>query len=176
MLRGSMADTIRDGKVAGLSFVLKDDDGDTIDGADADDPLLYLHGAGNLVPGIEDALNGKAVGDSIKVSVPPEAGYGPREDVEPQAVPRGAFPEEVELEIGMPFWVEADDGAELELFVVAIDDDEVMVDVNHPLAGMTLHFEATVLSIRDATAEEREHGHPHDGECGDEPPDPSTLN
>jgi FKBP-type peptidyl-prolyl cis-trans isomerase SlyD len=167
-----MTDTIQDGKVAKLAFKLTDDDGDTIDEATAEDPISYLHGAGNLVPGLEAALQGKGAGATVKITVPPEEGYGPREPFEPQPIPREHFPDEVELEVAMPFVVEADDGEELELFVAAIGDEEVYVDINHPLAGLNLHFDVTVLEVRDSTADEREHGHPHDeGPC-----DPGMLN
>jgi FKBP-type peptidyl-prolyl cis-trans isomerase SlyD len=155
---------IENDKVVMLAFELRDSEGELIDGADEADPFAYLHGADNLVPGLEDALAGKKVGDALEVVVPPEEGYGPRQPVEPQPVPRDAFPEEVEVEAGMPFWVEDDEGDELELYVVEVNEDQVLVDVNHPLAGLTLHFQVQVLEIRDATAEEKAHGHPHVGE------------
>jgi len=160
-VEGMGTERVSDHKVVGIAFVLRDDDGEAIDGCDADDPLYYLHGAGNVVAGLEQALEGCSEGDAITAVIPPEQGYGPRQGPGPQPLPRDAFPPEIELELGLPFDVEDEDGEEMELFVVGIEEETVYVDVNHPLAGMTLHFEVEVLSIRDATEDEREHGHPH---------------
>ena len=153
--------SIAAGKVVALSYTLRDEAGEELDAATKDDPLYYLHGAENIVPGLERALEGKAQGDKLEVEVAPEDGYGPRQGTGPQAVPRDAFPAGVEVEEGMAFTVENEDGEELDLWVVAVEKDQVMVDVNHPLAGVTLRFEVEVISVRDATAEEQEHGHPH---------------
>src|SRR6478672_9804810 len=105
---------IRAGKVVGLQYTLRDVDGALIDGSDSDDPLYYLHGAENIVPGLESALEGHGVGDKLSVTVAPEDGYGPREGPGPQAVPRDAFPDDAELEEGMPFSVENEEGEEIE--------------------------------------------------------------
>jgi FKBP-type peptidyl-prolyl cis-trans isomerase SlyD len=153
--------TIADGKVVTLRFVLRDDEGDLIDESEPDRPLVYLHGAEEIVPGLEAALVGKAVGVTLSVVVPPEEGYGHRFGPGPQELPRDAFPEGVEVEIGMPFTVENEEGEEMDLFVADMEGDQVWVDICHPLAGETLHFEVEVLSVRDATAEEMEHGHAH---------------
>jgi FKBP-type peptidyl-prolyl cis-trans isomerase SlyD len=154
-------ETIAAGKVVALNYTLRDDAGALIDGSEAGDPLYYLHGAENLVPGLESALEGRRVGDKLSVTVLPEDAYGQPQGPGPQAVPRSAFPEGAELEEGMPFCVENEDGEEIDLWISSVEDDQVLVDVNHPLAGVTLCFDVEVLSIRDATVEEQVHGHPH---------------
>jgi FKBP-type peptidyl-prolyl cis-trans isomerase SlyD len=154
-------ETITAGKVVALHYTLRDNEGELIDGSDQGDPLYYLHGAENLVPGLESALEGRRVGDKLSVTVPPDEAYGERQGPGPQAVPRDAFPEDAELEEGMPFSVENEEGEEIDLWISRVEDDQVFVDVNHPLAGMTLCFDVEVMSVRDATVEEQVHGHPH---------------
>ena len=149
------------GKVVGLHYTLHDDAGTWLDGSAGSDPLYYLHGADNLVPGLESALEGHKIGDKLSVVVAPEDAYGQRQGPGPQAVPRDAFPDDAEIEEGMPFCVENEEGDEIELWVSRVEDNQVFVDVNHPLAGLTLHFEVEVMGIRDATLEEQMHGHPH---------------
>jgi FKBP-type peptidyl-prolyl cis-trans isomerase SlyD len=153
--------TIVAGKVVALSYTLSDESGEELDAATKDDPLYYLQGAENIVPGLEQALEGKSAGEKVSVKVPPELGYGPRQGGGAQSVPRDAFPPDVTLEEGMAFTVENEDGDELDLWVVGVEKDEVMVDVNHPLAGVTLCFDVEIVGVRDATAEEQQHGHPH---------------
>jgi FKBP-type peptidyl-prolyl cis-trans isomerase SlyD len=154
--------TISAGKVVALHYTLRDDQGVLIDGSADEDPLYYLHGGENIVPGLESALEGHKIGDKLSVTVLPDDGYGPREGPGPQAVPREAFPDDAELEEGMPFSVENEDGEEIELWISRIEEAEVFVDVNHPLAGVTLCFDVEVMSIRDATIEEQMHGHVHE--------------
>ena len=154
-------DTISAGKVVALHYTLRDKAGELIDGSEENDPLFYLHGAENLVPGLESALEGHKVGDKLSVTVEPDDAYGQRQGPGPQAVPRDAFPDDAELEEGMPFCVENDEGEEVDLWISSVEADQVFVDVNHPLAGVTLCFDVEILSIRDATAEEQVHGHPH---------------
>lgn len=153
------ATKVEDGKVVVLSYVLKDEDGEIIDEATAADPFPYLHGAENIVPGLEVALTGKAVGDEFKAVVSPEAGYGEREG-EPQMIPRSAFPEELPIEVGMQF-IATDGESEMPIWIVGVEDEELLVDNNHPLAGVTLHFEGKILAIREALKDELSHGHPH---------------
>ena len=153
-------DKITDGVVVSMTYVLTVE-GEEVGRAGADEPLEYLHGAENIVPGLEQALEGKSAGEKLSVTVSPELGYGPRQGGGAQSVPRDAFPPGVQLEEGMAFTVENEDGEELDLWVVAVEKDQVMVDVNHPLAGVTLCFDVEVVSVRDSTAEERHHGHPH---------------
>ncbi|MFI5305959.1 MAG: peptidylprolyl isomerase [Polyangiales bacterium] len=153
--------TISAGKVVGLHYTLRDKEGALIDRSEGAEPLFYLHGAENLVPGLESALLGRGVGEKLSVTVSPNEGYGERQGPGPQAVPRASFPDDAELEEGMPFTVENEDGEEIDLWITAIEDDQVLVDVNHPLAGVTLCFDVEVVSIRDATVDEQVHGHPH---------------
>jgi FKBP-type peptidyl-prolyl cis-trans isomerase SlyD len=147
-------------KVVSLAYVLRDDDGEIIDQSETGSPLLYLHGAQNIVPGLEEQLEGVAEGESVKATVSPEKGYGPRIG-EAQDVPRNLFPDDAELTAGMQVVAHDDEGRQIPFFITGITDDTITVDPNHPLAGETLHFEVTVQSLRDATEEEIAHGHPH---------------
>jgi FKBP-type peptidyl-prolyl cis-trans isomerase SlyD len=153
--------TVSVGKVVALHYTLRDDAGTVLDQSQGGDPLYYLHGAENIVPGLESALEGKLAGDKLEVKVAPEDGYGPKAGPGPQAVPRDAFPDDVEIEEGMPFSVENEEGEEIDLWVSRVEGDQVYVDMNHPLAGMTLHFQVEIVSVREATHEEQAHGHPH---------------
>ncbi|MBP7146889.1 MAG: peptidylprolyl isomerase [Acidobacteria bacterium] len=157
-----------------LEYTLTNEAGELLDGASADEPLEYLHGADNLIPGLESALDGREVGEKIRVQVPPEQGYGPREGPGPQPVPRDAFPDDLELEPGMQFVSEDEDGDEFPVWVARVEDGTVYVDVDHPLAGQVLNFEVTVLSVREATGEEMAHGHPHPGGCCEPDDDEDT--
>jgi FKBP-type peptidyl-prolyl cis-trans isomerase SlyD len=154
----SAPEAVADGKVVRIHYRLTvreqlvDDSGG--------EPLAYLHGSGQIVPGLEERLLGKVQGDKFEAVVPPEDAYGERVgDARP--VPRDAFPEDVELEVGMQFAAQAPDGEVIPLWVVGLDDDAVLVDQNHPLAGETLLFEIEVVEVREATAEEKRHGHAH---------------
>ena len=152
-------------KIVTLNFTLKDEDGELLDSTQGEEPLLYLHGANNLVPGLEAQLEGKKVGDTLSAVVPPEEGYGLPQGPGPQAVPLDSFPEDVDVEPGMPFIADDEEGNEIEMWVVDVDEDQIIVDSDHPLAGVTLHFDIEVLGIRNATEVELQHGHPH-GEDG----------
>ncbi len=147
-------------KVISIAYTLRLSGGDLIDESTAEEPLLYLHGAGNIVPGLEKELEGAAVGAKLSAVVPPDEGYGPRIG-DPQEVPRAAFPEGAELHEGMAVMAEDEQGHQIPLFITGLTEETVTVDPNHPLAGETLHFEVTVVETRDATVEEIAHGHPH---------------
>lgn len=149
------------GQVVVLEYELRDDDGELLDASTADDPMTYLHGADNIVPGLEKALAGKAVGFKGKVSVPPADGYGEAEDEQPDAIPRKAFPADMEIEAGMTFMAEGPNDEHAPIWVVGVEGDKIFVSSQHPLAGKTLHFEVEVLAIRPATKDELAHGHPH---------------
>lgn len=155
-----MTEKISTNKVVTLAYTLRDDDGEVIDQSDDGSPLLYLHGAQNIVPGLEEQLEGVAQGESVKATVSPEKGYGPRIG-ESQEVPRNLFPADAELAAGMQVVAHDDEGRQIPFFITGITDDTITVDPNHPLAGETLHFDVTVESLRDATEEEIAHGHPH---------------
>lgn len=148
--------------VVSIHYTLTDDAGNLLDSSMNSEPLHYLHGADNLIPGLENELTGKSTGAAFKVSVPPEQGYGSYKQELVQVVPIDLFKGVDEIKPGMQFETEGPNGPEL-IMVTNVTPDDVTVDGNHPLAGKTLHFDVTVESVRDSTAEERDHGHPHDG-------------
>ena len=147
-------------KVVAIDYTLKDDDGQVLDSSQGRDPLLYLHGANNIIPGLEAALEGKTAGDAVSVRVAPEEAYGVRDDAKIQSVPRQMFGD-AEVEIGGQYHAAGPDGEPLVVTVVEADDENVTVDGNHPLAGAHLNFDVTVVEVRDATEEEMAHGHVH---------------
>lgn len=147
--------------VATFEYTLTDDAGKVIDSSKGREPLSYLHGAGNLVPGLEEELEGKTGGDSFEVRVPPEMGYGERSEQMVQAVPRDRFDDSLEIQVGMQFQAQSEDGHGHVLTVVGVQEDSVVLDGNHPLAGVPLNFAIDVVSVRAATNEEIEHGHVH---------------
>lgn len=153
--------SVVDGKVVLIHYTLRNDGGDILDASEVDSPLAYLHGADNIVPGLEKQIAGKSVGDKLTAVVPPAEGYGEVQGPGPQPVSRKSFPAELDIQPGMSFVIEDDEGHPMPLWVQRVTETEVWVDPNHPLAGETLHFEIEVVGVRDATAEEREHGHPH---------------
>lgn len=155
-----MSNKVKANKVVTLSYTLRDDEGEVIDESQEGNPLLYLHGARNIVPGLEEKLEGAAEGEKVEATVPPEKGYGMRIG-EPQEVPRRLFPADAQLAPGMQVVAHDDQGRQIPFFIIGIGEDTVTIDPNHPLAGETLHFEVKVESLRDATEEEIEHGHPH---------------
>src|SRR3954468_3755232 len=152
---------IADGLVVVLNYTLRSDEGEVIDSSTADDPMAYLHGADNIVPGLEQALTGKTVGFTGKVTVAPEDGYGEREDIAPEAVPRSAFPADLKLVAGMQFMAEGPDATHAPIWIASIDGDQVFVASQDPLAGKTLPFALEVLDVRKANENELSHGHPH---------------
>ncbi len=149
-------------KVVTFHYVLKDKDtGEVIDSSrDYGEPVKVLFGKDALIEGLEKGMIGMKVGDKRTIEVKPEEGYG---EVDPsliQKVPREYFVN-VELEKGMPLRAQTPDGQIIDMIVVDFDEDTVVVDLNHPLAGKELVFDVEVLEVRDATPEELEHGHPH---------------
>ncbi|HET8932303.1 MAG TPA: peptidylprolyl isomerase [Polyangiales bacterium] len=147
-----------------IHYKVANTEGEVLDSSEGDEPLAYIQGQGNIVPGLEQALLGKKAGDKVQITVAPEEGYGVHEPEKVQTVPRGAFDTETQIEPGMQFQAEGDDG-EVIVTVTEVTDEEVTVDANHPLAGQTLHFEVEVVSVRPCTEEELAHGHIH-GEGG----------
>ena len=147
--------------VVSIDYTLHLGDGKTIDESDPGDPLVYLQGHEEIVPGLENALEGKSVGDKLKVTVTPADGYGDYDPEGVEEVPRPEFPD-MELEVGGIVSATDDDGDEGDFIVKKLRKDTVQMDFNHPLAGKTLHFDVTVKEVRAATAEELEHGHVHD--------------
>ena len=158
--------TVAAGKVVAIHYTLRDAEGAVIDESGDEGPLQYLHGAENIVPGLEDGLAGKAVGETVKVEVPPEKGYGHSDPSGIQVVERKVFPDDVDVQVGMHFGAEGPNGEVVPVWVTKVEGDQLTVDFNHPLAGKTLHFEVSIADIRDATDQERDHGHPHGGDAG----------
>ena len=151
---------IANNKVVSIHYKLTNDAGDILDSSEGQEPLAYLHGLGNIIPGLENALSGRALGDKFSVTVAPADGYGERDNEMVQSVPKSAFQGVDQILPGMQFQAQSPDGMQL-VTVVEVDGDEVILDGNHPMAGITLTFDVEVTEIRDATTEELEHGHVH---------------
>lgn len=151
---------IANNTVVTIDYELTDEDGNVLDSSEGGN-FAYLHGASNIIPGLESALSGKSMGDQLSVAVSPEDGYGTRDESRLQAVPRDMFPSDTDIQVGMQFHAEGPEGQVLLVTVASINGDEVTVDGNHPLAGVNLNFEVSIMDIRDATAEEIDHGHVH---------------
>jgi FKBP-type peptidyl-prolyl cis-trans isomerase SlyD len=147
--------------VVSMHYTLTDAAGEVVDSSDGSDPLTYLHGAGNIIPGLETALVGKTVGDSMKVVVQPEHGYGEIMPELIQVVDRASFEGVESIEAGMAFEASAEDGSARRIVVRDVEGDQVTIDGNHPLAGAELHFDVEIVTVRDATEEELSHGHAH---------------
>jgi FKBP-type peptidyl-prolyl cis-trans isomerase SlyD len=146
-------------RVVSIEYTLTDEDGSVLDTSEGRAPLAYLHGAKNIVPGLEKAIDGKSVGDTIEVVVPPSEGYG---DYDANAIRNVAVRKlpERKPEAGAILQVQTPEGPR-HVTVQSVRGDYAKVDFNHPLAGKNLHFKVTVTEIREATAEEIEHGHAH---------------
>jgi len=157
--------TIANNKVVTLDFTVKNaDTNEVIETSEGGEPLLYLHGFNNLVPGLEKALAGKTVGEAYDVLVSAEEGYGVRDDSMIQQVPMKAFEGAEKVEVGMAFTADGPEG-QVVVEVTNIENDMVTIDANHPLASVNLAFSGAIKDIREATQEELEHGHVH-GEGG----------
>ena len=146
--------------VAYIHYTLKDDAGGVIDSSSGGEPLAYLHGAGNIVPGLEKALEGKQAGEKLSVKVAPDEGYGVRDEALVQQVPRRSFQGVRDLKPGMRFHAQTQQGP-VAVTVTQVLGDMVTVDGNHALAGVALNFDVEVTKVREATPEELMHGHVH---------------
>jgi FKBP-type peptidyl-prolyl cis-trans isomerase SlyD len=148
--------------VVQLEYTLRLDDGEIVESTDEDGPIEFLQGAGEIIPGLEQALYGMHVGEAKEVSVDPEQGYGEYDAEAYEVVPLDIFPDDVDLELGMPVELYDEENDEtLEGFVTEVRTDSVLLDMNHPLAGETLFFTVKVVGVRPATPEELAHGHAH---------------
>jgi FKBP-type peptidyl-prolyl cis-trans isomerase SlyD len=147
-------------KVVTLNYTLTDNNGNVIDQSN-DSSFAYLHGANNIIPGLENALTGKTAGDALNVAVEPAEGYGERDPAKTQSVPREMFPQDADIEVGMQFHAQGPNGETLVVTVAAVEEDTITVDGNHPLAGVPLNFAVEVMEVRDASPEELDHGHVH---------------
>ena len=147
--------------VASLDYRLHLGDGKLVDESEPGDPLVYLHGHDEIVPGLERALEGKKAGDKLQVVVKPEDGYGEYDPDSVEEVPRTDLPADLELVAGETITGTDPDGDEMDFLIKEVKQDTVVLDFNDPMAGKTLHFDVTVREVRAATAEELEHGHAH---------------
>lgn len=146
--------------VVQIDYTLTDTEGKVLDSSRGHEPLAYLHGASNIIPGLENALTGKSAGDGLTVSVPPEQAYGVRHEQMIQDVPRKAFGD-ADVKVGMQFQAQGQNAGGRLVTVVAVNPDTIRIDANHPLAGQTLNFDVKVVSVRAATPEEITHRHVH---------------
>ncbi|WP_434353166.1 peptidylprolyl isomerase [Psychrobacter sp. HD31] len=152
--------TIAKDSAAFFSYTLKDDEGNVIDQSPEGQPLAYLHGHGNIIPGLEKQLEGKSAGETLVATVTPEEAYGEYQEQAVQQVPRENFQGVDNIEVGMQFQSEAG-GQTMLVTVTEVTDEMVTVDANHPLAGKTLHFDVEITEVRAATEDEISHGHIH---------------
>ena len=146
--------------VAAFHYTLTDDHGRVIDSSEGRDPLTYLHGSGQIVPGLERQMEGRDIGDTFTADVAPEDGYGVHHAELMQEVPKSAFEGVQDIQPGMQFQGRGPQG-EINVTVAKVEGDTVFIDGNHPLAGKTLHFAVEVTDVRDASEDERAHGHVH---------------
>jgi FKBP-type peptidyl-prolyl cis-trans isomerase SlyD len=154
---------ITDNTAVSFHYTLTNNSGEELDSSIGSEPLLYLHGAGNIIPGLEAALLGKKAGDKLNVSIEPEHAYGLLDENMVQVVSKKMF-EGMDVEIGMQFHADVSYGSGV-ITITAIDGDDVTIDGNHPLAGEHLNFDVEVVDVRPATADEIEHGHIHGTGC-----------
>nr|WP_299244659.1 peptidylprolyl isomerase [uncultured Halomonas sp.] len=155
---------IAQNSVVAFHYTLTNDAGEVLDSSEGREPLTYLHGSGNIIPGLEKELEGRQDGDKLQVTVTPEEGYGENQPALVQEVPRDSFQGVESIEPGMQFQAQTQ-GGPLMVTVTKVEGDTVTVDGNHPLAGQKLNFDVEISEVRDATQEEVEHGHVH-GEGG----------
>jgi FKBP-type peptidyl-prolyl cis-trans isomerase SlyD len=156
---------VKENSVVSVNFKMTNEKGQVLDSTD-DGPLTYLHGHGNIMPALEDAIEDLVAGSSFKVTLLPEEGFGIRDEELTFTVAKTEF-DAKDLEIGMQFQTLNDKDEPVIATIIAINEDDVVIDENHPLAGMTLTFEGSVIEIREATQEELSHGHIHAaGGCG----------
>jgi len=148
-------------KVVRFEYTLTDDSANVLDSSEGGEPLTYLHGGGNIIPGLESALEGKRAGESLGVRIAPAEAYGERDDALIQNVPREMFEDSDSIQIGMQFQSGDPEGETRIVTVVGTDSASITVDGNHPLAGVPLNFTVTIVDVRDASSEELAHGHAH---------------
>jgi FKBP-type peptidyl-prolyl cis-trans isomerase SlyD len=169
--------TVTKDRVVSIDYNLKDSKGDLIDSSPSGEPLVYIHGNDNIIKGLEKHLEGKATGDQVDCVIPAVEGYGERDESLVFKVDKSEFGPDAQVEVGMQFEAHGEEGAQI-VTVVGVENSEITIDANHPLAGEELHFSVKVVDIREATSEELEHGHVHavggcddcgceDGECED---------
>lgn len=159
----SKPQSISDDVVVSLDYTLTVD-GEVVDSSEENEPIQFIQGQGQVIPGLERNLYGMEVGDTRDVVVPAAEGYG-EEDPDAYAdVPRSEFPAQIPLEPGIELQLTNQDGEQLQAYIESVEDDSVRLNFNHPLAGKELHFAVEVIDLRSATPEELDHGHVHDGD------------
>ena len=151
-------------KVVGINYTLKDNDSNILDSSEGQEPLVYIHGHGNLIPGLENALNGKETGDKIQANIKPEDAYGIKDDNLIETVSLKQFDNPDDVKEGIQFQIQTDDGVKIAT-VTKVSGDDVSIDLNHPLADVELNFDVEIMSVKEASEEEISHGHVH-GEDG----------
>ena len=151
-------ETIQDGLIVSLAYTLTVED-EVIEEATEEDPLDYLHGAENIVPGLEEALKGKRVGEKLSITLQPQDAYGDYDEDDMELISHEDMPEDIE--VGMELMLEDEMGNFFEVTIKEIRDDGVLLDFNYPLAGKVVTYDVEIISIRQADKEELEHGHPH---------------
>lgn len=154
-------DTIQVDSIVTIHYSLTLDSGEQIDSSDKSEPLEYLHGHGNIVPGLEEELTGHKIGEDLAVKITPDKGYGLPDPEGMKELPRSTFPEDLDLKPGAILAAEDESGNPLHLRVVEAGKEMVKVDMNHPLAGQNLNFQIQIIAVRSATQEELAHGHAH---------------
>jgi FKBP-type peptidyl-prolyl cis-trans isomerase SlyD len=147
--------------VVTLEYILKDNEGAVIDQSSGDEAFVFIFGNGGIIPGLENALEGKQENDEVSVTIAPEEAYGERDDAMIAEVPVDRFENADEIKAGMQFQTAGEDGTAKVVTVVKNEEGMVTVDANHPLAGVTLNFDVKILGVREASAEELDHGHVH---------------
>ncbi len=152
--------SVSNNKVVHIHYKLTNDKGEVLDTSEGRAPLAYIQGKGNIIPGLEKALEGKEKGDDLTVTIPPEEAYGVHDERLIQVLPRSSFQGVEEIKPGMQFQATIEGHPQI-LTVTKVEGDEITVDANHPLAGESLTFDVTVTDIRDATEDELAHGHVH---------------
>lgn len=152
--------TVENKKVVSFHYTLKDEDGEQLESSREHQPMSYLHGAGNIIPGLEKAMAGKQAGDAFEVTVEPAEAYGERNPGNVQRISAKHFGDTRRLEPGQLVSLQTREGP-IQAVVVKVGRFNVDVDVNHPLAGKTLTFDVEITEVRDATEEENSHGHVH---------------
>lgn len=159
--------TIARNKVVAMHYTVSDTNGNELDSSAGGEPLVLLYGHGSLIPGLENALEGKSTGDKFNATIAAADAYGERYDELVQTVPKSMF-DSMEVSVGMRFRASGQDGQQRSVIVLEVTDEEVVVDGNHPLSGLDLTFDVEIVAVRDASEDELAHGHAHgiDGHSG----------
>lgn len=152
---------IESNKVVTMNFTLTDDNGNILDSTDQGGPFSYLSGNNNILPKLEEAVNGMIIGTKKQIKLDAVDAYGLYNDQIVQVVGKENFPEDFVLEVGMEYLASNPDGAQMPFTITSVEEETVTIDFNHPLAGKNLNFDVELLDVRDATAEELAHGHVH---------------